>query len=96
MFEKIIRIPGKTFDELSHVEVAQMIMADSAITPEGNDYFSGCALDEFLHNAELTRPDLKGIRSDILDSIYIDVDDSNGKRIDVEFLKAYAARLMRD
>ncbi|MCC7412731.1 MAG: hypothetical protein IT495_14040 [Gammaproteobacteria bacterium] len=93
MFEKIIKIPGKTLDELSLAEVAQMIMADSAISPRGNVNFSSCALDEFLHNAVLTNPELEQIRSDILESIYIDVDGTKEKKINVEFLKTYAARL---
>ena len=89
----IIKIPGKQFDDLTLREVAKMIEADSAISPEGNDYFSGDALDVFLHNAEITRPDLIHLRDKILENIYIDVDGSKVKEINTEYLTKLAADL---
>ena len=93
MFTKIIRIPGKTFDDLSMQEVALMIEADSALSPEGNEYFSSSALDEFLYTTEVTREDLKAVRAEILENIYLDVEGSSEKDINVGFLEAYAAQL---
>ncbi len=87
MLERIIKIPGKSFTDLSVNEVAHMIEADSSISANGNEYFSGCALDEFIHCARLDgRPDLEKIRSDILNNIYIDVQGSREKKINVEYL----------
>jgi len=39
----VIKIPGKTFEDLSFEEVALMIEADSSLSPNGNDYFASCA-----------------------------------------------------
>lgn len=97
MLERIIKIPGKSFTDLSIDEVAYMIEADSSISPTGNEYFSSCALDEFIHCAKLDgRPDLEKIRSDILNNIYIDVQGSKEKKINVEYLKRYCSALRGD
>jgi len=93
MFERIIKISGKSFNDLDHEEIASMIEADSSLSPEGNEYFSSCALDEFLHNADLRRPDLIELRDEILKNIYIDVEGSRAKEINTEYLKKVAADL---
>ena len=90
---KVIKIPGKTFDDLSWQEVALMIEADSSISPEGNEYFSSEALDEFLHNARLERHDLQELRDEILRHIYIDVEGTRRKAINVDYLKSLASSL---
>lgn len=90
---KVIKIPNKGFDDLSAKEVGLMIEADSSISPGGNDFFASCALDEFLHNAELIRPDLKKIQNEILENIYIDVHGTINKKINTEFLKEMARKL---
>lgn len=90
---KIIKIPGKTFDDLTLQEVALMIEADSSISPEGNDFFASCALDEFLHNTNLNRKDLKGIQKEILRHIYIDIEGVKEKKINVEYLISLVSRL---
>ena len=94
-FEKIIRIPGKSsFSELSILEVALMIEADSAISPEGNEAFNSCALDEFLYCGKFdNRPDLEQIRADILENIYIHVKGRSDKEINTEYLLEYANKL---
>ena len=92
---ELIKGPKKSFDELDVDEVAAMIEADSTIAPEGNAQFDAAALDTFLHNATLTRPDLIRIRTELLQGIYLDVQGAHWKRIDVDFLRAYAARLRR-
>ncbi|MEE9357304.1 hypothetical protein [Candidatus Vondammii sp. HM_W22] len=89
----VIKIPGKAFEDLSLEEVAWMIEADTSISPDGNEYFAGCALDEFLHNTELKRRDLKELQEVILDNIYIDVEGSREKRINTEYLIALASEL---
>ena len=85
----------KSFDELELLEVAAMIEADSALAPEGNTQFDAAALDAFLHNATLTRPDLLRIRDELLAGIYRDVGGSTWKQIDTEFLRGYALSLRR-
>lgn len=85
--------PKRTFDELDIDDAAAMIEADSAIAPEGNAQFDAAALDTFLQDATLTRADLIRIRTELLQGIYLDVQDVRWKRIDVDFLRAYAARL---
>jgi hypothetical protein len=35
----MIKIPGKTFDDLSLGDVGVMIETDSSISPRGNEYF---------------------------------------------------------
>lgn len=89
----IIKIPGKGFDDLSLSELALMIEADSSISPEGNEYFASCALDEFLYNASLSRSDLKLIRKDILKNIYLQIEGSEVKNINTEYLVRLASDL---
>lgn len=72
-----------------------MIQADSSLSPEGNEYFAACALDEFLHCAVLEKPFLKKIRDEILAEIYIENCESNYKEINTEFLMAYSQELMK-
>ena len=93
MFQKIIKIPGKSsFRDLTVAEVAKMIEADSSLQSGGSEYFDSCALDEFLHCGSLSgRPDLQEIRDHIARNIYIDVPGREAKEINVEFLKEYAA-----
>ena len=94
MFESIIKILGKKFSDLSLVEVASMIEADSALNPEGNEFFSASALDEFLYCADLRgRVDLESIRTEILGNIYIDIPGAKHKKINTEFLIKLAERL---
>ena len=89
----VIKMPGKTFEDLSMAEVALMIEADSSISPDGNEYFSSCALDEFLHNIEPKRQDLKDLQTKILNNIYVDIEDSEEKKINTTFLLALASEL---
>jgi hypothetical protein len=89
----VIKIPGKNFEELSINEVALMIEADSSISPDGNEYFASCALDEFLHNTKLKREDLREVQSDILKHIYIEGDSSRTKKVNTEYLKLLASKL---
>lgn len=92
--DEIIKIPGKTsFDQLSLKEIGLMIDADSSISPNGNEFFSSSALDEFLHNAALQRPELKAIQTRILDNVYLDVDGKKTKKINTDFLKCLSAEL---
>lgn len=94
MLHRIIRVRGKRFVDLTLDEVALMIEADSALCPDGNDMFSGCALDEFLMTVSFEgRPDLDRIRDEINAGIYIDTPGSKHKDTDVAFLKRYAASL---
>lgn len=93
MFERIIKITGKSFNDLDREEIASMIEADSSLSPEGNESFSNCALDEFLHNADLSRPDLIELRDEILRNIYVDVEGSRAKEINTKYLKKIAADL---
>jgi hypothetical protein len=89
--KKIIKIPGKSFEDLSLLEIALMIEADSSLAEDGNDYFASCALDEFLHCSKLEgRADLQQIRDEILNNIYLDIPDSKSKKINTEFLVQYA------
>lgn len=90
----IIKIPGKTsFDDLSLKEIGLMIDADSSLSPEGNDFFSSSALDEFLHSAILKRADLKAIQKKVLDNIYLGVAGSKVKKINTEYLQKLSAEL---
>lgn len=92
--KEAIRIPNKTFTDLSIFEIALMIEADSSLTENGNEYFAACALDEFLNNASLDgRSDLQQIKNDILKNIYVDVPGRQAKEINTEFLIKYAQRL---
>ncbi len=91
--ERIIKIKGKSFEDLTAAEVAKMIMADSAISPNGSELFSSAALDEFLHYDVAYRPELEKIRNDILDEIYIEIPGKKEKEINVEFLKRYSENL---
>lgn len=90
---ELIRIPGKSFDELDLDGVASMIEADSSLAPGGNALFDAAALDEFLHNARLTREHLVRIRTELLQGIYLDVQGARWKSVDVESLRRYAGRL---
>jgi hypothetical protein len=90
---ELIKISGRSFNDLDLTEVASMIEADSALAPFGNAQFDAAALDVFLHNATLTRDDLVRIRAELLQGIYLDVPDAKSKEIDVDFLREYAARL---
>lgn len=92
-FRRIIRIPGKTFNDLSLAEVASMIEADSSMSPEGNEQFDSSALDVFLHNANLSRCDLLTVREELLAMIYVSIPGSDCREVDVEFLRHYSARL---
>ena len=71
-----------------------MIEADSALSPEGNELFDGCALDEFLHFRTFdASPQLQKIQSYILENIYLELPGSKNKEINTVFLKAYAKEL---
>ena len=72
-----------------------MIEADSSLSPSGNEYFAGCALDEFLYTTTLKRPDLVEIQKEILEHIYIDIEGSKNKKINTTFLKEFAEKLKR-
>lgn len=90
----IIKIPGKTsFEDLSLKEVGLMIDADSSLSPDGNEFFSSSALDEFLHNSILERSDLKAIREKILNNIYLDIEGSKRKKINIKYLRWLAREL---
>ncbi len=90
----IIKIPGKiSFDDLSLKEISLMIEADSSISPDGNDFFSSNALDEFLHNTSLSRSDLKAIQQDILANIYISIEGSKNKKINIKYLLDLSKKL---
>lgn len=96
MLHRIIRERGKRFVDLTLDEVALMIEADSALCPDGNEMFSGCALDEFLITQEFEgRADLDQIRDEINAEIYVDIPGEKRKAINVEFLKRYASSLRR-
>jgi len=89
----VIKIPGKTFEDLSLEEVALMIEADSSISPNGNNYFASCALDEFLHNTKLKRKDLRKLQEEILKHIYIELPGLDRKKINTDYLMAMVSRL---
>lgn len=89
----IIKIEGKTFDDLTVFEVAKMIDADSSLTNEGNEYFSSSALDEFLHNYEPERDDLKRVQKKILENIYVSNEGGIEKEINKEFLISFSKQL---
>lgn len=92
--ENIIKIKGKKwFEDLNDSEVAEMILADSAMSPKGNDKFSACALDEFLNHGGQYSPKLEKIRQEINDEIYIDIPGQQTREINVAFLKKYSAKL---
>lgn len=93
MFERIIKIPGKSFNDLSLLDVVRLIEADSSLSPGGNEFFSSSALDEFLYCSELTKEPLIQIREDILKNIYIEVPGRKEKEINTAFLKQYAEEL---
>ena len=94
MLKKIIKIPGKTFSDLSLEEVASMIEADSSLRPEGNEQFASCALDEFLHSGLLKgREDLELVRTRILANIYINIPNQKHKEINTGYLKKAAMQL---
>ena len=90
MLERIIRIPKKSFGDLTWEEVALMIEADSSVSPSGNKYFSSCALDEFLTINYLERKDLQYLQKYISDNIYKDENNSRTKKVNSSFLKALA------
>lgn len=97
MFKEIIKIPGKSFRDLSKEEVALMIEADSSLTKNWNEHFSDCALDEFLHCSDLDgNEELQKIRSEILEKIYLDIPGKKHKKINTEFLVQYAKDLRKD
>ncbi len=91
--KEIIKIPGKTFDNLSAREVALMIEADSSLSEDGNEFFSSCALDEFLYGAELERKDLCELRDEILQNIYVNVEGQKYKDINTDYLKKLCDKL---
>lgn len=94
MFKRIIKIPGKSFCDLSLEEVASMIDADSSLRPHGNDLFDSCALDEFLHCADLEdREDLISLRAEILENIYIEIPGAKHKETNTDYLRQVAERL---
>jgi hypothetical protein len=92
-FQNLIKIPGKSFEDLSYGELASMIEADSSLSPIGNEKFDSGALDVFLHNVEISRPDLLQIRNELLGGIYLDVQGSRIKKVDTRFLLDYASKL---
>jgi hypothetical protein len=94
--EDIIKIPGKTFEDLSIGEVGLMIDADSSLSPNGNDAFSSSALDVFLHNTVLKRPDLRALQKEILNNIYLDIPGERHKKINTEYLKRLSAELKKN
>jgi len=89
----VIKIPGKTFEDLSLKEVAHMIEADSSISPDGNEYFSSCALDEFLHNTKIEREDLRELQNEILKNIYIYIVGTRDKKVNTDYLISLVMRL---
>ena len=92
--QKIIKISDKSFADLTIAEVALMIEADFSLSSNGNEYFAGCALDEFLHCSDLEgRPDLQQIRKDIFSNIYLEIPGSKSKKINTKFLVTYASDL---
>jgi hypothetical protein len=93
MLHNVIRIRGKTFDDLNTEEVALMIEADSSLTRDGNESFAACALDEFLYSKQVTRPDLLALRERILANIYIERPGTAIKEINRGFLARVAAEL---
>lgn len=93
MFEKIIRLSRKSFDDLSWEEVARMIEADSALSVDGNEDFSGCALDEFIYSQDVQRSDLKSLQRYLRNGIYSRSSDCSERRIDTDFLRAVAIRI---
>ncbi len=95
MIEKIIKIPGKSFEDLDAKEIALMIEADSSLSPNGNTYFASCALDEFVHFADLQRNDLKRLQKLIRENLYVDVPGKKEKKIDSGFLINLADRVRR-
>lgn len=93
-FGNIIKIKNKKeFDDLTIYEIALMIDADSSLSPEGNDFFSSNALDEFIHNSSLKRDDLNFIKKCLSENIYLDIDGKNYKKINVDFLKRFSKEL---
>lgn len=93
MMQKIIRIPGKSFDDLDAEEVALMIEADSSLSPNGNTCFSSRALDEFVHFADLRRSDLQRLRDLIRENLYLDLPGRKEKKINTDFLISLAERV---
>ena len=92
--KEIIKIPGKSFKDLSLTEVVLMIEADSSLAKDGNAYFANCALDEFLHCSNLEgRMDLQQIRDDVLSNIYLDIPGSKSKKVNTKYLTQYAKML---
>lgn len=72
-----------------------MIEADSSISPEGNEHFASCALDEFLYSAKLDKKELQSLREEILKNIYIDIDGFKEKKINVDYLISLAEMLKK-
>ena len=93
--EIITKIKGKSFEDLGRSEIAEIILPDSAILPEGSDRFSASALDKFLNYSIDYPPELEKIRSEVLAEIYINVPGQKAKEIDVEFLKRYSKALLK-
>ena len=73
-----------------------MIEADSSLTEDGNEFFAGCALDEFLHFSNLKEnEELQKIQTEILEQIYLDIPGEKNKKINTEFLRQYAEGLRK-
>ena len=93
MFHRIIRSSRRSFDDLSWDEIASMIEADSALSPDGNREFSGCALDEFIYSEDVRRSDLRSLQRYLRNGIYRGSAGDSEKHIDKDFLRAIVVRI---
>ena len=87
-----IKIENKSFDDLSSEELAYMILADSSLTKDGNEYFDSMALDEFLTIEIVKNKDLLELKDFINNNLYIET-ESDIKDIDRAFLRKLASNL---
>lgn len=95
MLKRIIRIRKRAFDDLNRGEVVRMLEADSALSPDGNESFSGCALDEFLYSTTVHRADLLSLRDYLLSGIYRAESPETAREVDTEFLRRVIEEVKR-
>lgn len=92
MLTKIIKIPGKSFDELSWGEVASMI--DACLDGE-NEAFDAIALNEFIH-WRLRSPPMQTLQREISDNWLLESPHGDTPRLNEPYLRALSAKLRAD
>ncbi|MFP1683197.1 hypothetical protein ACLD0W_11850 [Alloalcanivorax sp. C16-1] len=88
-FVEIIKIPGKSFDDLSPYEIGLMI---DAFVYDEDKYFDPMALGEFL-NYKINNDKVRIIRDEIKSGIYRFSADAGRTHWDENFLKEISESL---